>query len=63
MLANSPYGLALTKQALNMNIDAPSIESAFAIEDRQQVMLAGTEDHLEAMTAFVEKRAPQYLGR
>lgn len=63
MVANSPYGLALTKQALNMNIDAPSIESAFAIEDRQQVMLAGTEDHREAMTAFVEKRTPQYLGR
>ena len=35
-----PYGLALTKQALNLNIDAPSIDAAFALEDRQQVMLS-----------------------
>ncbi len=63
MVANSPYGLSLTKQALNMNIDAPSIESAFAIEDRQQVMLSETFDHREAMTAFVEKRPPVYQGR
>ncbi|MCK9543345.1 MAG: enoyl-CoA hydratase-related protein [Novosphingobium sp.] len=63
MAANSPYGLSLTKQALNMNIDAQSMEAAFALEDRQQVMLTATEDHLEAMTAFVEKRAPRYKGR
>lgn len=63
MVSNAPYGLALTKQALNMNIDAPSIDAAFALEDRQQVMLTATADHVEAMTAFVEKRAPQYQGR
>ena len=63
MVANSPYGLSLTKQALNMNIDAPSIDSAFAIEDRQQVMLSETFDPREAMTAFVEKRPPVYQGR
>ena len=63
MLANSPYGLALTKQALNLNIDAPSIDAAFALEDRQQVMLSATEDYREAMTAFVEKRPPVYRGR
>jgi enoyl-CoA hydratase/carnithine racemase len=63
MVANAPYGLALTKQALNMNIDAPSIDAAFALEDRQQVMLTATDDHREAMTAFVEKRAPVYHGR
>lgn len=63
MIANAPMGLALTKQALNINIDAPSIDAAFAIEDRQQVMLSESEDHREAMTAFVEKRAPVYTGR
>lgn len=63
MVANSPQGLALTKQALNMNIDAPSIDAAFALEDRQQVMLTSTDDHREALTAFVEKRAPVYRGR
>src|SRR3546814_6545171 len=39
MLATSPYGLRLSKQALNLNIDAPSLEAAMAIEDRQQVIL------------------------
>lgn len=63
MIANAPYGLALTKQALNVNIDAPSIDAALALEDRQQVMLTATDDHWEAMTAFVEKRAPVYKGR
>lgn len=63
MVANAPYGLALTKQALNINIDAPSLDVALALEDRQQVMLTGTDDHVEAMTAFVEKRFPVYRGR
>jgi enoyl-CoA hydratase/carnithine racemase len=63
MIDNAPYGLSLTKQALNINIDAPSMEAAFALEDRQQVMLAATDDHAEAMTAFVEKRDPAYRGR
>ena len=63
MAANSPYGLALTKQALNLNIDAPSLDSAVALEDRQQVMLTQTLDHHEAMASFVEKRQPCYQGR
>src|SRR3546814_9383789 len=44
MLATSPYGLRLSKQALNLNIDAPSLEAAMAIEDRQQVILSATEE-------------------
>ena len=60
MLANSPMGLRLSKQALSLNIDAPSLEHAMAIEDRQQVLLAGTADAAEAMRAFIEKRSPHY---
>src|SRR3546814_18419676 len=63
MLATSPYGLRLSKQALNLNIDAPSLEAAMAIEDRQQVILSATEDHREALAAFLEKRAPDYRER
>lgn len=63
MLLTAPHGLRLSKQALNLNIDAQSLEAAMAIEDRQQVILAATEDHREAMSAFVEKRAPSYSGR
>lgn len=63
MLATSPYGLRLSKQALNLNIDAPSLDAAMAIEDRQQVILSATEDHREALAAFLEKRAPAYRER
>src|SRR3546814_8525947 len=52
MLATSPHGLRLSKQALNLNIDAPSLEAAMAIEDRQQVILSATEDHREELAAF-----------
>src|SRR3546814_16575957 len=43
MLATSPHGLRLSKQALNLNIDAPSLEEALALEDRQQVNLRTEE--------------------
>jgi enoyl-CoA hydratase/carnithine racemase len=62
MLLTSPNGLRLSKHALNLNIDAPSLEVAMAIEDRQQTLLGGSPDAAEAMTAFVEKRAPVYRG-
>jgi enoyl-CoA hydratase/carnithine racemase len=63
MLATSPWGLRLSKQALNLNIDAQSLDAAMAIEDRQQVILSATEDHQEALAAFLEKRAPDYRER
>lgn len=60
MLRGSPMGLRMTKESLNIAIDAPSLEAALTIEDRQQVMLIATADHAEAVAAFVEKRAPVY---
>ncbi len=63
MLLTAPWGLRLSKQALGLAIDAPSLEAAMAVEDRQQVILAATEDHREAMGAFIEKRVPEYRGR
>ncbi|MCL4674342.1 MAG: enoyl-CoA hydratase/isomerase family protein [Sphingomonadaceae bacterium] len=63
MLATSPMGLRLTKDALNRNIDAPGFEAALAIEDRQQVLLGQTGDFREATRAFTEKRAPEYRDR
>ncbi len=63
MLLTSPWGLRLSKQALGLAIDAPSLEAAMAVEDRQQVILAATEDYREATAAFLEKRPPVYRGR
>lgn len=60
MLRGSPLGLRMTKATLNQTIDAPSLEAALTIEDRQQVMLIATDDHAEAVRAFLDKRSPVY---
>lgn len=60
MLLTSPMGLRLTKDGLNLATDAPSLEAAMAIENRNQVLCARTEDFAEGLRAFVEKRKPVY---
>ena len=63
MLRASPLGLRLTKDALNFSIDAPSMEAAMAMEDRQQVLLTFTDDYAEARSAFIERRNPNFQDR
>jgi enoyl-CoA hydratase/carnithine racemase len=60
MLRTSPMGLRMTKQALNILVDAPSLDAALLMEDRQQVILLETDDHTEAVAAFRERRTPAY---
>ncbi|HZD26123.1 MAG TPA: enoyl-CoA hydratase/isomerase family protein [Alphaproteobacteria bacterium] len=60
MLAATPLGLRLTKECLNMAVDAPSLEAVIAMEDRQQILCAQTDDFLEGVRAFLEKRKPDY---
>jgi enoyl-CoA hydratase len=60
MLATSPLGLRLTKEGLNMAIDAPSLHAAIAMEDRQQILVAQTGAMKEATEAFFDKRAPSW---
>ncbi|WP_390617949.1 enoyl-CoA hydratase/isomerase family protein [Maricurvus nonylphenolicus] len=55
MLATSAVGLRLTKEALNMNADAPSLESAIAMEDRNQVVCLQGEDFRKQLDAFLTK--------
>ena len=63
MLGTSPMGLRMTKEGLAMAIDAPSLEAAMAIENRNQLMCAASEDFAEGMRAFLQKRPPVYSGR
>jgi enoyl-CoA hydratase/carnithine racemase len=37
-------------------------EAALALENRNQVLATRTDDMVEALTAFREKRSPTYLG-
>jgi enoyl-CoA hydratase/carnithine racemase len=55
MLATSKMGLRMTKEGLNLSIDAPSLEAAMAIENRNQVMCSSSHEFKARMKAFVEK--------
>jgi enoyl-CoA hydratase len=63
MLTTSPMGLRLTKEGLNMAIDAGGLEAAIAMENRNQILCSRTEDAQEGMRAFLEERDPVYTGR
>ncbi|MBL8780008.1 MAG: enoyl-CoA hydratase/isomerase family protein, partial [Alphaproteobacteria bacterium] len=63
MLTTSPLGLRMTKECLNMSIDAGSLEAAVAMEDRNQILCAQTGDFNEGVRAFLEKRRPAYQDR
>lgn len=60
MLETSPLGLRLTKECLAANIDAPGLEAAVAMEDRNQVLCVDAGYIDEGARAFVEKRKPRY---
>ena len=62
MITTSPLGLRLTKECLNMSVDAPSLESAINMEDRNQILCSQTSDVREGMSAFLEKRKPNYTN-
>lgn len=62
MLTTAPLGLRLTKECLRMSIDAPSLEAAIAMEDRNQVLCSSSPDFAEGMAAFFEKRRPAYAS-
>jgi enoyl-CoA hydratase/carnithine racemase len=60
ILGNSPVGVRLTKECLNMSVDAGSLEAVIAMEDRQQILTSTTGDMREGVAAFLDKRPPDY---
>jgi enoyl-CoA hydratase len=60
--ANSPLGVRLTKQVLQVNVDAPSLHAALEIENRNQAIASRTEDMREALKAFRERTTPSFRG-
>jgi enoyl-CoA hydratase/carnithine racemase len=63
MMTASPVGLRLSKECLNMSVDAGSLEAAIAMEDRNQVLCSRSEEFSEGIRAFLEKRKPVYLEK
>ena len=60
MIDTSPLGLRLTKECLNASLDAPNLESAVAMEDRNQVICSTSKYLGEGVRAFLEKRQPDW---
>jgi enoyl-CoA hydratase len=60
IVANSPFGVRMTKQVLHRNIDATSLELAIELENRTQVLAARTRDAQEGLSAFLERRPADY---
>lgn len=61
LLAASPMGLRMTKEGINVSVDGSSLEHVMALENRNQLMTAGSKNFAEGMRAFLEKRKPNYV--
>lgn len=62
-LANMPTrALALIKKSLNQSM-TNDLESQLALESKYQIEAARTEDYAEGVSAFIEKRKPNFKGK
>jgi enoyl-CoA hydratase len=60
LLTKSPLGLRMTKEAINISLDSPSLDTIMQIENRTQMLCSASTDLLEGINAFFEKRKPKY---
>ena len=63
IMLNTPFGVALTKEAMWTALEIPAMQSAIDLENRQQIMASRTDDAREAMMAFLEKRPPNFQNK
>jgi enoyl-CoA hydratase len=62
VMANAPFGVALTKEGMWTALEIPGMQAAIDLENRQQIMASATSDHREALRAFLEKRPPEFTN-
>ncbi len=60
LITKSPLGLRLTKQAINLSLDSPSLDTMIEMENRAQAISSRSMDVKEGVSAFFEKRNPKY---
>jgi len=60
LLTKSPLGLRMTKEAINLTLDSPSLDTIMQMENRSQMLCSTSTDLLEGINAFFEKRKPKY---
>lgn len=61
ILPNGPVGVKMAKIAINRGMDV-DIGTALSIEEACYAQVIPTKDRIEGLTAFKEKRKPNYSG-
>jgi enoyl-CoA hydratase/carnithine racemase len=59
---NPPHAVRMTKRLMTFGQDS-SLERVLDISAAMQPLAHATNDHREALQAFVEKRKPTFTGR
>lgn len=57
-----PVAVSLAKRVINEGTDLP-LEAGLALEQTQFPLVFATEDRLEGVTAFLEKRQAKFMGK
>jgi enoyl-CoA hydratase/carnithine racemase len=60
VIANSPFGVRLTKQVIQANLGAATLEIGVELENRNQALAASGSQMREALEAFREGRPADY---
>ena len=60
---NSPTGVWMTKEVMWSNLEVASMRAGIDLENRTQIMTSFTEDTVEAVSAFFERRPPEFRNR
>jgi enoyl-CoA hydratase len=62
IVANSPFGVWMTKGVMWSNLET-SMQAGIDLENRTQILTTFSDDMGEAMSAFLQKRPPDFQNR
>ena len=63
IVGNSPFGVWMTKEVMWSQLEVGSLQAGIDLENRTQILASTTGDMEEAVSAFLERRAPQWGDR